>query len=80
MYVMIECGHKRLRLFKLMLDIRTVAVFGGLILIYIGYRYLIALNWSPMGIGSYGDRTKGEVDEPNPRHWQYLGLAASFPT
>jgi hypothetical protein len=34
MYVMIECGHKRLRLFKLMLDIRTVAVFGGLILIY----------------------------------------------
>jgi hypothetical protein len=20
------------------------------------------------------------VDEPNPRHWQYLGLAASFPT
>jgi len=21
-----------------------------------------------------------EVDEPNPRHWQYLGLAASFPT
>jgi hypothetical protein len=19
-------------------------------------------------------------DEPNPRHWQYLGLAASFPT
>jgi hypothetical protein len=45
MYVLIECGHKRLRLFKLMLDIRTVAVFGGLILIYIGYRYLISLNW-----------------------------------
>ncbi len=22
----------------------------------------------------------GRVDEPNPRHWQKLGLAASFPT
>lgn len=45
MYVLIECGHKRLRLFKLMLDIRTFAVIGGLILLYIGYRYLISLNW-----------------------------------
>ena len=45
MYVMIECGHKRLRLFKLMLDIRTVAVIGGLLLLYICYRYLISLNW-----------------------------------
>jgi hypothetical protein len=45
MYVMIECGHKRLRLFKIMLDIRTVAVIGLLIVIYIGYRYLISLNW-----------------------------------
>jgi len=23
---------------------------------------------------------EGRVDEPNPRHWQKLGLAASFPT
>ena len=45
MYVMIECGHKRLRLFKLMLDIRTVAVIGLLIVIYIGYRYLMTFNW-----------------------------------
>jgi hypothetical protein len=45
MYLMIECGHKRLRLFKIMLDIRTVAVIGLLIVIYIGYRYLISLNW-----------------------------------
>jgi small neutral amino acid transporter SnatA (MarC family) len=45
MYVMIECGHKRLRLFKLLLDIRTVAVIGGLILLYIGYRYLMTFNW-----------------------------------
>jgi len=22
----------------------------------------------------------GKVDEPDPRHWQKLGLAASFPT
>ena len=45
MYVMIECGHKRLRLFKIMLDIRTVAVIGLLIVIYIGYRYLMTFNW-----------------------------------
>ena len=45
MYVMIECGHKRLRLFKIMLDMRTVAVIGLLMVIYIGYRFLITLNW-----------------------------------
>ena len=26
------------------------------------------------------DSVLGGVDEPNPRHWQKLGLAASFPT
>jgi hypothetical protein len=45
MYVMIECGHKRLRLFKIMLDIRTVAVIALFIVMYIGYRFLRALNW-----------------------------------
>jgi hypothetical protein len=45
MYLMIECGHKRLRLFKIMLDIRTVAVIALFIIIYIGYRFLINLNW-----------------------------------
>jgi len=45
MYVMIECGHKRLRLFKIMLDIRIVAIIGLFIVIYIGYRFLISLNW-----------------------------------
>jgi hypothetical protein len=45
MYVMIECGHKRLRLFKIMLDIRTVAVIGLFIFLYIGYRFLTTLNW-----------------------------------
>jgi len=45
MYVMIECGHKRLRLFKIMLDIRTVAFIALFIVMYIGYRFLITLNW-----------------------------------
>jgi hypothetical protein len=45
MYVMIECGHRRLRLFKVMLDIRTVAVISLFIVVYKGYRFLISLNW-----------------------------------
>ncbi len=45
MYVMIECGHKRLRLFKIMLDIRTVAVIGLFIVLYMGYCLLISLYW-----------------------------------
>jgi len=44
---------------------------------------IVPLVWGSsrgiVGVEVTGRRKEG-VDEPNPRHWQKLGLAASFPT